>query len=276
MIRNNIRLFGWLTAVISILCWIPAAQSQERPCGLLSEQECGYLNSAVRAWNTMFGSKVHLDGWKYVEDYGTSLQALDSGTGLWIPTTDKTGVLTGAAPISEENQEIYKEWKTGQGTAWPELVSRFASQTKDAVSLHWKIGDRDFETTALVSDKPPYILDSMLSSVAILKKGHSCVDDQILWLWGPVRGEIYVDASVIKTSKGFICARKEDAWMNLGTVDIKMTDVTYNGNTCMFTYAWAFATPFASLTFKLDSFSFEITGLGSGEKESGDCVAKFQ
>jgi hypothetical protein len=271
MPRNAGYLYLSLAGLALVaFCALPA-RAQDNPCGELSRAECAYLNVAQEKWNALYGSKVALEGWKYTGNYELALTSLQSGSGVWIPRLDDKGNVVGAKQVSEEQKNTFETWKSDEGQTWSSLVNSFVAGSKDSATLTWKMGDTTFESEALVSDQYPYVLDSMLSNVLVHDEHHSCLHEYVYWIWGGIRGEAFIEPTLIRTSGQPVCENVQSSWMSWGAAQVKTGPISQKSNLCTFQYAFGFATPVANLKFDADNFGFEITGLGSSFKGAGYC-----
>lgn len=149
------------------------------------------------------------------------------------------------------------------------------SATVHFVELSWSSLYEDFASTVIVSNLYPYLYGRVLSNIILESSSNSCVYKRLLWLWGLTRGGISIDLRPY--GEDFYCARATEAWMYFGDARAEMSDIQYDNDRCMSAYAWAYATPFATLEFDVDFFSFTVRGLGSKGTGTGDCIEfKYQ
>lgn len=268
---DNIRLL-LCSALISCSLFISPAFTQESPCPEIDDMQCAYLVSAMQTWNSLYGANVALKGWEPESDIEAAVQTLLEGKELWIPVQQENTVI-GAVRIGDGHEQNFAEWESSDGQTWSAWVERYSQSAKYAFNLHWGSENESFVTKALILSEWPYIIDSMLSNVFLVEESNSCVREHVYWIWGSVRGDVFIDVSTIDKQTGILCLPMAEAYMELGTPKIQLGPVTYDGDTCVFDYAYAFATPFGKLTLKRNPLEFEISGIGSGRKGQGSCAA---
>ncbi|HYK06090.1 MAG TPA: hypothetical protein VE974_30385 [Thermoanaerobaculia bacterium] len=241
--------------------------ARAKTCGALPERACAHLLLAIGAWNDRFGDVAIAEGFEYRGDPTTQaeklLEQITSPDAVLPVVAEERPV--GIAP--RRNAEI----ASADLTRWRSQIESILRNTKHAVQINWKLKDGKFVTTSLLSDSI-LVYDNILTNVRERRSSNSCVHEQILWIWGGVSGEIKIDlVPIYEEGRIVACAGSNRDYLMLGTSESRISPSKVRHGRCFARYAWAWATPVATISFNASKFKFEIRGLGSRGSGSGEC-----
>ena len=271
--RNRLSSRRLMTLVLICTLMAPYTIATAQDCGALQEKLCGYVAAAIDNWNARFSNAATVQTWEHTEmvdvNVDSVISILNQGFDTRVGSMDNEGNMR----LDSLNGQI-KEQLQPTESSYLNRFLRDGHGTVHVVDLTWTTTDGQFESRLIVNDTRPYLYDRILSSVVLEADTNSCVHKRLSWIWGVRRGEIFIDLQ--QYDNGMRCARMSEAWMVLGSAQVEMSEVSYGERSCSSTYAWAYVTPFASLTFHPESISFTIEGLGSRGQGYGDCVEVTQ
>lgn len=272
------RLCGMLAGVLLLTCAslsIPHSSAIAQECGELSERTCGFLAAAITTWNTRLSSNVRIEQCHYdrqeVANVDSLLSILDRESEWRVPSMDSEGNIS----IVQLSSELRSQWRRAEIGHLRQLLGG-NSGTAHFVRLVWRSrSGEEFLSTVIGSNTPPYLHGRILSSIVLESESNSCLYKRLMWLWGSTRGEIAAELELepISQNNKLDCKKTDSAWMALGDAYVKMREIEYMDGGCRSAYAWAYATPMATISFNADLFSFTVSGLGSKGMGSGDCIA---
>ena len=269
----HLRRMAFNALFLCCVFWVSYSSSNAQECGDLTEKSCGYVAAAISNWNTLFSSTARIQKWSYTRTESANadslISILDQSGGQRVASIDAEGNVS-IVPLSGELRE---QWRNAEFEHLERMLGD-DSTTVHLVDMNWSLSDEDFSSTVIVNDRYPYLHGRILSSIVLESDSNSCVYKRLLWLWDLTRGEISIDLRPY--GEDFRCARASEAWMYFGDARAEMSEIEYNDNSCRSTYAWAYATPFATLAFDVEFFSFTVGGLGSKGTGAGDCVESRQ
>lgn len=286
MLKGPVRTLSISAALMMGVIFSSEVHGVTLDCTHMEEKQCGFLAKAIQKWNQTYSGDYYIST---ARDVGP----VDSHTAMnSLLYAEIIRVAVGVESDSDwvhmlirtvEGEENIRKWRN----VWTRYLSRTLQNAQEIreVELEWeqhadnRDNGRDFTTSVFVSDFWPYIHGQVVSDITIASEENSCYRKEFSYLWGLIKGEIIADlvsVPVPTSSRGFVCKRVTEAWIELGEAHVESDDVVYEAEFCQFRYAWGYATPVADLRFKSDDFQFTVSGLGASGTGSGDCVALFR
>ena len=243
-------------------------------CGELSREQCGYLSATVENWNRYIGGSYSIVRSIHVGriDPDIAISSINETDRIWIPVYED--VERTVSLVSLDNRDLIRQWRSEQASYMEQKLR--GAKDINLVTLDWQNSNGpDFQTDLVLSDVYPFVHGQIVSGVVIESDNNGSFRKELSWLWGLIRGEIYVN--VIHSSSGYgdasWCRQYAHAWLDLGDAQVNMKDPEYNNGVCRSAYTWGYVTPIASLTFEIEAFSFTISGIGASGKGLGVCEA---
>ncbi|MGR3761713.1 hypothetical protein ACUXV3_16525 [Roseobacteraceae bacterium NS-SX3] len=255
---------------ITLVGW---ANAQSVSCGGLPEEPCSALELAVDNWLEVSAETANAPKLARIEYVGDSEhEEFDDARQSMLKLEGQYFLRYSPA---DRNMELVTpdEVASADTSAWPNEVSTYLENVRYLVQATWSTNEAgEFTTPIFLTDQWPYLIDTMLSSIVLEGASNSCMHKTLYWIWGGVRGEIFVDLIARNTSDGLICLRISEAWMNFGDAKALAAMPTVKGQTCTTTYNYAWTTPLASISVGSDNVSLEIKGIGSNYVGTIDCA----
>jgi hypothetical protein len=246
--------------------------------GDLPEGPRSQLNKALNAWNENYGTHVRAVQWNVRGKIGTGSLSLGSvredisnPARAWVPDGDidhpKDMRAVRLDQVEGIEPESIKSWRLSADKAVQEDAWYY-------IDISWEQDGQKFHTTAVAS-QDRLLYESMIFNARLARKHNSCFYTSILWLWGDVSGEITADIkSLCEKQTVTSCDEACEAWMTLGSAEVKCDAKKVSATTCQMKYAWAWATPLVSLRFQAEKFDFTTSGIGSRGKGNASCSLK--
>ena len=245
-------------------------------CGELSREQCGYLSATVENWNAFTGGSSIIVGSAHVGkiDSENAVSSITATDRIWIPVYEDAERTVNLVPLDDD--DLNRQWLSEQASYLERRLS--SAKNINLVELNWQTsGGRDFQTNLVLSDVYPFVHGQIVSGVVVERDRSGSFRKELSWLWGLIRGEIYVN--LIHSSSGYgdasWCRQYAHAWLDLGDAQVYMNDPEYNNGVCSSTYTWGYVSPIASLTFNIEAFNFTITGIGASGRGLGVCEASW-
>ncbi len=258
-----------------VVCFATSLSAQDTPehCGEIEPSLCALIDTTARRWNGLFGEQVRITGFEYAgeSNKGEIYALYDTGSQAKALTVDPE---TGSLILTTIDDLIANSDPDQVGATQMQLFE-FAGRFTHLVTIHWESEGQDFETTALVSDSYPYLLDTMIASVLIAVQPETTDRNAVRCMAveyqlasyvtiGECRASLYSARSRSPSGGAFYCDKKLSAYNRIGGHSIKSTDLRYDEQGCNMDVVCGLTTPFASVTIGGDPLSAEIGGLGGG------------
>jgi hypothetical protein len=279
------QVFGFLLmlALFGVSCVKESATPPE-----LSKTTIEQLDKSMQNWNDHLGSTIRMIGYKpsgTIENEGernTIIASLSSGSahtayGNILEVSSIHFETIGSVTI--QNPNGIQLFKTAMDTQihvgdrvvdiiWEKNGSRFTQKclTNDAGIAWdnilfgvWMMDLQPFEETKDITN----------NLVAVSSKWYKAWQD-VNWLWGTRRGQMGYQITIYFSGKT-VSSTDPNTWayMNIGSAVAERKVIKNSGTYGQIQYAIGLATPLASVSFKLSSFSATVSGLGSNTVSNG-------
>ena len=241
------------------------------------------LETAIEAWNSIYGMKVHAKGWSYemkissLKDLGRVLENLTDRNQTWFPDIDISRpqeIRVSRLTDSDSTQRPFAVWRSD--------LAKIVKVGHHVARLTWLNGDHQFSTLA-ITNVSTVIYDSMLSNAIIVQQRKGSFELRIGWIWEKyyppekfTRGLITADVKpqCIRASPS-ACLPACYAVLQLGDAKINYK-VVKTRDSCKLDFSWAFATSYLKkIKVGVDKFTLEVEGyLGSSGMGSNALVEK--
>lgn len=266
------RLAVTIALVGIVLPGISAAQDFE--CEAVPETPCALLNLAIDRWPIVieqYETKLQPSSIDYIGDAESA--EFESAVDKLLTLQDQTFLVLHA---DDGFSEIIASEKFDSAflIPWKETIEQTVGKMQHVVKITWDAAGDEFSTTAFLSEAWPYIFDPVLSSVVLEDETNSCMHKTLRWLWGTTRGEILLDVLPIQTGSGMICKRVGEAWMSFGDAQVVSGEPQISGHQCAVNFAYAWATPLATISADAKNVSVTVEGIGSKFVGSRDCISE--
>ena len=245
-------------------------------CEKMSDLQCTKIIRGLREWSELEQNSVKVLNWKYVGS-ATFVKRQDIFNSITdyrlarFPITDDEGNISSTVSLGEAADQL--NVSTDSIGAWMNEIQTLLENLEHIVEITWEDNNGGFSSTALILRDYPYVYDNMLSNITIYETLNSCVHEKAYWIWGSLRGEIFIDL-IADCSHGLpMCLHSAEGWMSFGSKQMEVEGPKLLANNhCEMTAAWGFATPLSTFTLAKSPLRFEITGIGSSKSGRKDCI----
>ncbi len=269
--RSRLLLLIFVLGAFSLVMCQTTARAQKNECGKLTIDQCAILYSAQSNWNERFSQIARFESFDYVGPaQPEGIRSLYQQSGNYVVYSDADGKLASIAPASD----AWAKASDAQRESLGSQLQQFAHAAQFEADIQWSSREGPFTTRAYVLNTYPFIIDTMLSSVAIIEtRQHSCELAEVYWIFGPTRGEFEVSINSFYDGGRLHCGAQMSGYMVIGNLTYQAKDIEYGaaGNRCWYSYAYAFSTPIGSVSIAKEDLSMKISGIGSVVKGSNIC-----